>query len=304
MANKQDYYDVLGVTKGASDDEIKKAYRKLARQHHPDMVKDTDKSSAEKKFKELNEAYQVLSDPQKRKVYDQYGHAGTGFNGGNTGGFGQGGQWGPFSYSYTSTGGQGNIDPFDIFEEFFGFRGGQHRKPKQGKSLHYELRIDFSDAVKGNETEIRGESGPVKIRIPKGIRDGTEIRFEGKGMPGPDNLPNGDLYITFRVNTPKEFQRAGDNLGTLVELDFTQAILGDTIDVPVIDEKSKSGMGHAKLKIPAGTQPNTQFRLKGKGMPRLQGSGYGDIIVQVAITIPKKINSKQKRLLEEYSKSN
>ncbi len=303
MANNKDYYSILGVSKNASDAEIKNAYRKLAREHHPDMVAEGDKATAEKRFKEINEAYQVLSDPQKRKMYDQFGHAGPGFGGRDTSGFG--GQWGPFTYTYTSTGGSpfgfGDIDPFDIFEDFFGFRGfGGSRRPKKGKNLHYEMRIDFSDAVHGAEKTINVESGSVTVKIPKGVHSGTEMRFPGKGMSGPGNLPAGDLFITFRVSVPKEFQRVGDDLGVALEIDFAQAALGDVVEIPVVDLDKPSGVGRAKLKIPQGTQPGTQFRLRSKGMPRINSSGRGDVIAQVFVTIPKRLNKKQKELLEKY----
>ena len=318
MATKKDYYEVLGVPRSASQDELKKAYRKMAREHHPDVAAGADKTEAEKRFKEINEAYQVLSDPQKKKMYDQFGHAAFGgasgsgaeaggpFGGfGGFGGFGsQGGKWGPFSYTYTSSGNMGNgtdFDPFDIFEEVFGFRGfGGQRGPRKGKNLYYELHVDFADAVRGAQKTINVETGNLSIKIPQGARDGTELRFTGKGAPGPQGSPAGDLYVSLRVRTPQEFQRVGDNLGTAVELDFVQAILGDTVEVAVVDENSASGVGRAKLKIPAGTQHGTQFRLKGKGMPKLRGTGKGDIIVQVFIKIPTKINRKQRRLLEEY----
>lgn len=305
MATKKDYYEILGIKKGSTDAEIKAAYRKLAREHHPDMVAESDKADAEKRFKEINEAYQVLSDPQKKQMYDQYGHAGGGFNGasGANGfsGAGTGGQWGPFSYSYSSGGQNINIDPMDIFEEFFGFRGfGGQRQPRKGKNLYYELRIDFVDAVKGLERDINGESGRVTIKVPAGVRDGTELRFAGKGMSGPDGAPNGDLFITVRVSTPKGLQRGGDDIGVVAEIDIVQASLGDTIEVTVVDSSSKNGLGTTKLKIPAGTQPKTQFRLRGKGMPRLRGSGNGDVIVQVEVEIPKRLSRKQKKILEEF----
>lgn len=313
MASKKDYYDILGVSKGSSEDEIKKAYKKLARAHHPDMVAEPDKKDAERRFKEINEAYQVLKDPQKRKMYDQFGHAGMGAGAsggasgfGGFGGFGGGrnqGQWGPFSYS--ANGANVEFDPFDIFEEFFGFRGfrGQ-KKTKKGKNLFYEMHIDFIDAVRGVEKEIAVESGKVKIKIPQGVRHGTEMKFSGKGMPGASkDIPNGDLFITFRVPTPREFtQRAGDDFGTVVEIDFVQAILGDTIEVAVVDENAKNGIGSAKLKIPKGTQSGTQFRVRGKGMPRLQGHGAGNVIVQVIVKIPSRVSRKQRGLLEKYRK--
>ncbi|HXK52599.1 J domain-containing protein [Candidatus Nomurabacteria bacterium] len=301
---KRDYYEILGISKSASPEEIKSAYRKLAREHHPDMVKDGDKAAAEKRFKEINEAYQILSEPDKRKMYDQFGHEGAKYR--NTGqGFSGGGAGGPFSYTYT-TGGAGfdGIDPFDIFEQFFGFRGFGGRRQNKGKNLYYELHVAFEDAVHGAKKDITTEAGKITIKIPQGARDGIELRFAGKGMPGPaKDIPNGDLFITLRIATPKIFQRAGDNLGTLLKIDFIQAILGDEVPVDVIDTSEKTGMGHVKLKIPAGTQNGAQFRLKNRGMPKLQGTGQGDLIVQVEVITPKKVSKKQKQLLEEYRKN-
>jgi DnaJ-class molecular chaperone len=302
MANKKDYYDILGLSKTSSADDIKKTYRKLAREHHPDMVAKEDKAGAEKRFKEINEAYQVLSDPEKKKMYDQFGHAGFGPGGaGNAGGpFGAGG---PFTYTYSSQGGDFGFDPFDIFEEAFGFRGFRGaRRPRKGKNLYYELHVAFVDAVKSVDKEINIESGKLTIKIPQGARNGTELRFAGKGMPGPDGIPPGDLFISLRVATPKQFQRVGDNLATAIEIDFIQAILGDTVEVPVVDPDSKDGVGKAKLKIPVGTQPGMQFRLQDKGMPRLRSHGRGDVVVQTFIKIPKRLNKKQKKLLEDYKK--
>lgn len=314
MPTTKDYYEILGINKSSSPEEIKRAYRNLAREHHPDMVRDGDKAAAEQRFKEINEAYQVLSDPEKRKMYDQYGHAGPGFNGQGGpfgGGFGgqSGGQWGPFSYSYSSNGGQQGFgaegfDPFDIFEDFFGFRGfGGQRRPAKGKNLYYEFHVSFKEAVTGVEKEVNVESGKVKIKIPAGVHDGTELRFAGKGMPGPNGIPAGDLFLTLRVQLPKGFQRVGDVLATLVELDMVQAALGDAVEVPVVDEKSSDGLGLEKLKIPAGTQHGSQFRLRGKGMPRLGGNGKGDIIIQVSVVVPKKLSRTQKKLLEDYKKT-
>lgn len=304
MAEKKDYYDILGISKSASEADIKKAYRTLAREHHPDMVKDGDKEKAETRFKEINEAYQVLIDPEKRKMYDQFGHSGPGFGSQGAGGgnaySGMGGNWGPFSYTY-SQGGSGDFDPFDIFEDFFGFRGfrGQ-RAPQKGKNLYYEMHIEFKDAVFGMEKEINVESGKVKIKIPSGVHDRTELRFAGKGMPGPKNLPPGDLFITVRLIMPKEFQRVRDTLVTVVELDAIKAALGDVIEVPIVDTSSKTGLGTTKLKIPAGTQHGTQFKLRGKGLPKLRGNTQGDVIVQVLVKIPTKLTRKQKKALESY----
>ena len=320
MPTTKDYYEILGVSKNATDDQIKQAYRRLAREHHPDVVKDGDKSSAEARFKEINEAYQVLSDSQKRKMYDQFGQAG--FGGGQNGqggfsgfgGFGsQQGQWGPFTYSYTTSGSPGSgagaspfedFDPFDVFEQFFGFRGfggsGAGRAPKRGKNLYYEMEISFGDAVRGIEKEIRVESGSLKIKIPAGVNNGTEIKYPGKGMAGPNNAPSGDLFLTIKVSTPKEFQRFGENLAISIEIDFIQAILGDTVEVPVVDSEQRFGVGKAELKIPAGTKPGSQIRMKGKGMPRIRDGGRGDVVVQILVGIPSKLSRRQRELLEEY----
>jgi DnaJ-class molecular chaperone len=314
MNGNKDYYSILGIDKNATQDDIKKAYRKLARQYHPDMVKDGDKAAAEAKFKEINEAYQVLGDESKRKMYDQYGSAA--FSGGSQGagsgfgGFNQG-QWGPFTYSYSNMGGTngyegfGDFDPFDVFEDFFGFRGfgGKSRAPKKGKNLHYELHVDFIEAIFGVEKDISIESGKLTIKIPAGIRDNTEMRFQGKGMPGPNNTPNGDLFITIRVKQPKEFQVVGDDILIQTTIDFAQAILGDTIAIPIVDTSKINGINTTNLKIPSGTQHGTRFVIRGKGMPRLHGKGYGDAYVDVLIVIPTKINKKQKEVLEEYRKN-
>jgi DnaJ-class molecular chaperone len=312
MVNK-DYYQILGVSKNSTQNEIKQAYRKLAREHHPDMVADTDKKAAEKRFKEINEAYQVLNDPQKRKMYDQYGHAGfqgfTGNKGGPAGqGFGgAGGQRGPFTYTYSTSGGGNNagfdFDPFDVFEEFFGFRGfGGSARQRKGKNLYYEMQVDFKDAVSGLEKEISIESGKVKIKVPKGVRDGTELRFSGKGMPGPDKLPSGDLFITIRIKSPDEFHIIGSDIFMNKKIDIVQASLGDVLEVHIVDEKSKNGIGTSKLKIPAGTQPGTKFIIRNKGMPKLNGTGNGNAFVQVFVDVPTRLSKKQKDILKDFNK--
>lgn len=318
MAQK-DYYEVLGVPKNASADDLKAAYKRLAKEHHPDVAK--DKTAAEAKFKEINEAYQILSDPQKRKMYDTYGTAQPGFGGQGPfgGGFGgagaQSGQWGPFTYTYTSggpgAGAQGfegfdfgnDFDPLDIFEQVFGFRGyGGGRRPRKGKNLDYEMRISFADSVLGREEEIQLNGRKLKIKIPAGIRDGNELRFEGYGEKGPEGMPPGDLHITIRIYPHKLFQRQEDDIYIAKELSFVQAILGDEVEIPVVEPSSSTGESVTKLRIPAGTQPRTEFRIKGKGMPRLRGGGRGDMFVLVTVAIPQKLSKEQKRLLEEYKK--
>lgn len=301
MANK-DYYQILGLAKGASAEDIKSAYRKLARQYHPDTVDKSKKQEAEVKFKEINEAYQILSDPQKKQMYDTYGSADPRGFGGQ--GAGAGGQWGPFSYSYSNGNSAdfGDFDPFDVFESFFGFGGQRQRK---GKSLHYQMSVEFAEAVFGAEKEVKVESGKVKVKIPQGARDGMELRFSGMGMPGPKDLPAGDLFITLYIQRPKEFEIQGNDILLTKEIDFVQASLGDAIDVSVVDLENKKGVGTAKLKIPAGTQPYTKFKLKGKGMPIYgKTNSFGDAYIDLIVRIPTKLNKKQKELLEEYAKSN
>lgn len=315
MAGARDYYDILGVSRSASAEDIKGAYRKKAREHHPDMVSEKDKATAEAQFKEINEAYQILSDPQKRQMYDQFGHAGVGNGpqggGAGFGGFGgqgrAGGNWGPFSYSYSTSNAQdfGDFDPLDIFEEVFGFRGfgGGKRGQSRGRNLAYEMPLSFAEAVKGVEKEIKVESGTFKIKVPPGVHDGVEIKYPQKGMPSPDGTTKGDMFITFRVKTPPEFNVVESDIGIGLELDFVQAILGDTVSVKVVDTTSETGLGTAKLKIPEGTQHGTRFKISGKGLPRLRGSGRGDVYVQVFIKLPKKVNKKQKQALEDYKKN-
>ncbi len=312
MPINKDYYQVLGVGKNATPEEIKQAYRKLAREHHPDMVKDGDKATAEQRFKEINEAYQVLSDPQKRKMFDQYGSGAFagGAQSGNAGGFGQNqGQWGPFTYSY-STGGANNqdfgfgsdFDPFDVFEQFFGFRGygGRNQAPRKGKNLYYQINITFAEAVFGMEKNVNVESGKVTIKIPAGVRNGMELRFAEKGMPGPQGTPPGDLFLTVNIEAPNEFEFYDDVLLVKKQIDFVQAALGDTVDIPVVDLNSKTGIGFAKLKIPEGTQYGTKFMMRGKGMPKLKSKGQGDVIVQVYMVTSKKLSRDQRELLEKY----
>lgn len=303
MANGKDYYKILGIDKNASEEDIKKAYRKLAREHHPDVVSEKDKEAAERRFKEINEAYRVLSDPEKRKMYDRFGTAepGKGF-GGFGEGFGRGGQWGPFTYTYTSNGNAdfGDFDPFDIFESMFGFRGFGQRAPRRGKNLYYQLDVTFKEAVFGVEKDISIESGKVKIKIPAGARDGLELKFAGKGMPGPGGAPAGDLFLTLRVAYPRGFRVLGDDVLVLAEVDIVTATLGGIIEVPVVDLAKPDATGKAKLKIPAGTQYGTRFAVRGKGMPRLHGRGQGDVLVQVSVVVPKRLTKKQRELLEAF----
>lgn len=288
MADK-DYYQILGVSKSASADEIKKAYRKLALEYHPDRNKG-DKAS-EEKFKEVTKAYEVLSDSQKKQQYDQFGHAAFeqgagGPFGGAQGPFGggAGGQYGPFTYTY-STGGNGQgfdfggfSDPFEIFEQFFG--GGNPFGRAQRRPT-YSLSIEFMEAAKGVTKKISVEGKTQTVKIPAGVDNGQRVRF-------------GSYDVIVEVKPDKRFKREGYDVVTEEEITFPQAALGTEINVVTIE-------GNVKLKIPAGTQPNTVIRLSKKGIPYVNSSSNkGDHYVQIKVVVPKNLSSKQKDLLREF----
>ncbi|MCW4022253.1 MAG: molecular chaperone DnaJ [Candidatus Bathyarchaeota archaeon] len=359
MTDKRDYYEVLGVSKDAPKPEIKKAYRKLAMQYHPDRNKDVN---AEEKFKEISEAYAVLSDDEKRSQYDQYGHAGIN---------------GKYNWEdiYRNTdfnsvfrdigfGGFGSI-----FDMFFGGGGGERRGgPQKGQDLRHPLVITLEEAASGVEKEIefdgydsceacngkgikpdaktsrclechgtgqvrsqrnlggmyftqvhpcrscggrgvpseslcqicRGSGATparhkIKVKIPAGFEDGYSLRISGEGKPGIKGGPRGDLYVLVHVKPHEMFVRRGDDILYEAQVSFPQVALGTKIMVPTLN-------GDAKLKIPEGTQSGTVFRLKGKGIPHLQGWGRGDQFVNVVINTPKKLSKKQKKLLKELEK--
>jgi len=293
---KRDYYETLGVNKGASSEELKKAYRKMASKYHPDVNKSPD---AEAKFKEINEAYQVLSDPTKKQNYDQFGHAGMnqgqGFNP-----FGEG-QRGPFTYTYQSGG--GNYDENfgeglgDIFEMFFG-RGFQAKR--KGEDVVYSLVVDFVDAVKGGIRDVKIGGKTLRVKIPEGARTGTKIRFSGEGEEGPKGAPNGDLFIVLQVRPHESMIRQGDDIFLEKEISMYQAALGGTIEIPTIDPSSPNGIRNVGLKIPGGTQPGAEFRVKGKGMPKYQSRGQGDVFVKFRVTIPKSLSREEKQFFEKF----
>lgn len=290
MATSTDYYDILGVSKSASADEIKKAYRKQALEWHPDRHKD-DKEAAEKRFKEINEAYQVLSDPKKKAMFDQYGNAGPSYaggfggQGGNpfAGGF-TGGQGGPFTYTYTSGGENpfGNMDfgdPFDIFESFFG-GGGSPFGARQGRSIpRYSINLDFMEAVRGVSKEVDVGGKKRKIKIPAGIYEGARINF-------------GDFTLSVNIKPDKIFERQDDDIYVTVGIPFSLAVLGGEIKVPTIDQE-------IKIRIRSGTQSGIMMRLREQGVPHLHGRGKGDEYVRINVAIPEKLNRNQKSLIEE-----
>lgn len=278
---KKDYYEVLGVGKSASADELKKAYRNQARKYHPDVNKE---AGAEDRFKEINEAYQVLSDPQKKGAYDQYGHSAFEPGAGGFGGSGGAGPSGGFrTYTWANQGETdfgGFSDPFDIFEAFF---GGQSPFGRQARLSRYVIKLDFMEAVHGVQKDIEVEGKRQKIKIPAGVDDGSEIRFT-------------NFIIVCQVSPHNKFKRRGMDIITEHEITFAQAALGAVADIETID-------GKVTIRIPAGTQPGTQIRLRGKGVKRPSGHGQGDHYVIVRLEVPTKLNRHQKELLEELEET-
>jgi len=350
---KRDYYEILGVEKSATAEEIKKSYRKLAVKYHPD--KNPGDKVAEEKFKELGEAYEALCDDQKRAAYDQYGHAAFDRR---AGGFGRAG---------------GFHDPYDIFKEVFGgsgffddlFGGGRAdpTQPQRGDDLRYDMEISFEEAAHGCEKEIaitkpercgdcdgtgaekgsksrncpacggRGQvissrgifsiaqtcpqcqgtgrivekpcrtcrgagrverTSNIKLRIPAGVDTGSRLRSSGNGEAGRRGGPAGDLYVVLHVRPHEFFQRDGDDLLCEVPVGFVQAALGADIEVPSLD-------GKIPIKVPAGTQPGTMFRLKGKGVKNVQGYGHGDLHVRINVEVPTHLSATQKAKLQEFA---
>lgn len=304
----KDYYKILGVSKTASQDEIKKSYRKLAMAYHPDHNKG-DKA-AEAKFKEINEAYAVLSNPEKRKNYDTFGadHFGQrytqedifrdfdfssifsefGFGGGGQNIFGQmfGGR------AYTS---KGRRSPF-------GFDGyGSGARAAKGQDLVYELSITLEEAAAATSKVITFNDGTsqqtISVKIPAGITTGKKLRIPAKGSAGLQGGPRGDLFVQIKVLDHPLFKREGDDLVMNREIRFSEALAGSEIEVPTIDGKT------LRLKIPPGCQANSRFRMKGYGMPAMGGNGRGDAFVQVTVAVPQKPNRKQKALLKELEEA-
>lgn len=283
---KRDYYEILGIPKDATEAQIKKAYRDLARKHHPDI----DQSpQAEEKFKEINEAYQVLADREKRESYDRLGHAA--FSQEGYGGF-SGWKRGPGGYTYRTWSWSSPqdssfdfdfgpfSDPFDIFETIFGTRspfGDRVKNPR------YILRLTFDEAIKGCQKEVEVDGKRVKFKIPAGVDDGTQLRFD-------------NFNIVCEVEKDPAFVRRGYDLFVDQTIHFAKAALGGVVEVPTID-------GMVKIKIPAGTQPGTQIRLKGKGVPKIRGEERGDEYVRLRVIIPSKLSAKEKELLSKLAQT-
>lgn len=307
---KKDFYSLLNVSRTATADEIKKSYRKLAMQYHPD--KNPGDKKAEEKFKEFSEAYEVLSDPKKREMYDQFGHAGTqGSGGGNpfsgAGGFGGAGFGGGGA-------GQGQ-DPFqdifgDVFSEIFGARGqgggpgaGARRRPTKGSDLRYTLNVTFEESALGAEKVIsfvrdrngKDETAKLSVNVPAGVKEDQRLKLAGEGDSPQGASAPGDLYVIVKVQEHPLFKRQDNDINMDVPVSYTDAILGTSIEIPTIT-------GKAVIRIPPGTHSGQTFRLKGKGFPKIGGFGAGDMLVRLVVDTPDKISNRQKELLEELSK--
>lgn len=294
-----DYYKVLGIDKSASTEDIKKAYRKLARKHHPDL--NPNNKEAHKLFQQINEANEVLSDPENRKKYDKYGkdwkHAEE-FEKAQQSYKRQSAGQGPQSFSGEQFGG----DFSDFFESMFGggadgARGGRQQTKFRGQDFNAELHLNLTDVYKTHQQTLTVGGKNIRITIPAGIENGQTIKIAGHGGPGVSGGPNGDLYISFVISNNTKFSREGDNLYTIVDLDLYTAVLGGEITVDTLD-------GKVKLKVAPETQNGTKIKLKGKGFPVYKKEGhFGDLYITYSVRIPTNLTEKQKQLFTELSKS-
>ena len=299
---KQDYYGVLGLRRDASDKEIKQAYRRLARQYHPDV--NPGDAAAEQKFKEISEAYSVLSNPESRKKYDRFGHQAfaTGFDSSFAGG-------GGFAGGYTGNlkdffGGRASFEGLgSIFEELWG--GGRQRTqqaPVSGQDREHTVEVSFEEAMRGTTAHVQvprrdGGMERLQVKIPPGVDTGSKIRLAGKGEPGRYSGRPGDLYIVIRMRPHAYFARQGNDILCEVPVTLPEALLGAKIEVPTID-------GKTTMTLPAGTQNGRRFRLRGKGAPLLQGDGRGDHYVTVHVVLPEKLDARSRELVEEFAARN
>lgn len=294
-----DYYKILGVDKSASRDDVKKAFKKLARKYHPDL--NPNDPSAKQRFQEINEANEVLGDPEKRKKYDQYGehwkHADE-FEAQKqrqqqSGGFGGGGgQYWSSGGGFSGMGDEGEFS--DFFESLFGSRrGGGRSAGFRGQDYNAELHLSFHDAAKTHKQVLSVNGKNIRITVPAGVADGQTIKLKGQGAPGVNGGPNGDLYITFVIAEDSVFKRLGNDLYVTASLDLYTAILGGEQMVDTMD-------GKVKLKVKPGTQNGAKVRLRGKGFPVYKEEGkFGDLIVTYSVQIPTDLTDKQKALFKE-----
>ncbi len=281
MTGKKDYYEILGVPRQASDKEIKAAYRRLAKKYHPDV--NPGDARAEERFKEISEAFAVLSDPDKRATYDRGGHEafGTDFD-----------PFAGFDFSQFGFGGFG-----DLFEMFGGRAA---RGPRRGSDVEFEVRIPFLDAVRGTTVDLAiPHSGErprrVKVRIPPGIEDGGRVRLPGQGAPGRQGGPSGDAYLRVRVEPHPLFRREGNDLVCEVPIGITRATLGGNVEVPTLD-------GHATIHVPPGTRSGQRFRLRGRGVPARGTTPAGHLVAVVQIVPPRRVDGRVRELLEELER--
>jgi curved DNA-binding protein len=287
-----DYYKILGVDKTASQEDIKSAYRKLARKHHPDL--NPNDKEAHKRFQQINEANEVLSDPEKRKKYDKYGkdwqHSEQ-FEKARQ-------QQRPFGgqEEYSFSGSQGDEDFSDFFSSLFG-GGGRSRQTKfRGQDYNAELHLNLTDAYKTHKQTITVNGKNIRITIPAGVENGQVIKLNGYGAPGSNGGPNGDLYITFVITNNTMFKRDKNDLYTTVKLDLYTAILGGEITLDTLN-------GKIKLKVSPETQNGTKIRLKQKGFPVYKNEGkFGDMFVTYEVVLPTNLTEKQKELFTQLSK--
>lgn len=289
-----DYYKALGVDKNATQEDIKKAYRKLARKHHPDL--NPNDKEAHKKFQQLNEANEVLGDPEKRKKYDQYGkdwqHAEQ---------FEQARQSQQQRYSNEKFSGDFNEGEFsDFFSSMFGDMGGggfrQRQTKFRGEDYHAELHLNLTDVYKTHQQVLTVNNKSIRITIPAGVENGQKIKIKGHGGPGINGGPNGDLYISFHIINNTKFRRDGNDLHATVELDLYTAVLGGEIIIDTLD-------GKVKLKVKPETQNGSKIKLKGKGIPVYKKDHeFGDLVISFQIKMPTNLTDKQKELFEQLSK--
>lgn len=306
---KKDYYSSLNVARSASADEIKKSYRKLAMKYHPD--KNPNDKKAEEMFREITEAYEVLSDTKKREMYDQFGFAGSnqGFAGAGAGGFGGGGFG---SGGFGQQQGFGDNEGFqDIFGDIFGdvFGGGRtgnfrQARKQRGADLRYTLNISFEESALGAEKTIsfirqrsgRDETTKLAVKVPAGVKQGQRLKLGGEGDASPNGGGAGDLYVIINVQEHPLFKREDDDILIDVPISYIDAILSSQTEVPTLT-------GKVVLKIPEGTHSGQVFRMKGKGFPKSGGFGTGDMLVKILVDTPATLTAKQKELLEELAKT-
>jgi len=290
-----DYYKILGVNKNATQEEIKKAYRKLARKHHPDL--NPNDKNAKSNFQQINEANEVLSDPEKRKKYDQYGKDWQHAEQFEKAEQNQKQSSGSFRKEYSGTQFEGDFS--DFFESMFGgsARTGRSRQVKfRGEDFSAEIHLNLIDAYETHKQTLTVNGKNIRITIPAGIENGQTIKIQGHGGPGINGGPNGDLYITFLIENHPKFKRLGNDLYTTADLDLYTAVLGGEITIDTLDSK-------VKLKVSPGTQNGSKIKLKGKGFPVYKKEGqFGDLYITYSVVVPRNLTEKQKKLFTELSK--